>query len=104
QATGVFTSRAFGQSSGRDADAQFTFVQISDSHIGFSKPANPDVTATLQAVVAKIDALPRRPDFVIHTGDISHTSRASEFDTMTQIMKEIHVPHIFYVPGEHDTA
>jgi 3',5'-cyclic AMP phosphodiesterase CpdA len=104
QAGGVFTSRAFGRDSGHGEDAHFTFVQISDSHIGFSKPANPNVTATLEAIVDKIDALPRRPDFVIHTGDLTHTSKASEFDMLTQVLKEIHVPHIFYVPGEHDTA
>jgi 3',5'-cyclic-AMP phosphodiesterase len=78
------------------------FVQISDSHMGFNKPANPDVAATLQEAVAKINALPAPPLFVIHTGDISHLSKPSEFDTVDQILKSIKTSQIFYVPGEHD--
>ena len=64
-----------------------TFVQISDSHIGFNKPANPDVTGTLQATVDKINALPKPPEFIIHTGDLTHTSKPAEFDTMDQMLK-----------------
>jgi Icc protein len=79
------------------------FVQISDSHMGFNKAANPDVAATLQEAVAKINALPTPPQFIIHTGDISHLSKASEFDTVDQILKSITpTQQIFYVPGEHD--
>jgi 3',5'-cyclic-AMP phosphodiesterase len=103
-AAGVFTSRALGDDSPQQSDPAFTFVQISDSHIGFKKPANLDVSGTLQAVVDKINSLPRQPDFVIHTGDLTHTSKAAEFDTMAQILKGLHQPEIFYVPGEHDTA
>ena len=77
------------------------FVQISDSHIGFDKPANTDVTATLRAAVAKIKAAPERPAFVLHTGDLTHLSKPAEFDTLHQIMSELSVP-VFYVPGEHD--
>ena len=77
------------------------FVQISDSHIGFDKPANTDVTATLRAVVANINAAPERPSFVLHTGDLTHLSKPSEFDTLQQVMSELAVP-VFYVPGEHD--
>src|SRR4030095_3113904 len=83
------------------ADGGLRFVQISDSHIGFDKPANPDVTATLRAAVAKIKAMPEPPAFVIHTGDLTHLSRAAEFDTLEQVMTEIGLP-VFYVPGEHD--
>jgi 3',5'-cyclic-AMP phosphodiesterase len=79
----------------------FSFVQISDSHMGFNKPANPDVAATLQAAVAKINALPEQPDFILHTGDISHLSKPSEFDTVDQILKATN-KEIFFVPGEHD--
>ena len=78
------------------------FVQISDSHMGFNKAANPDVAATLQEAVAKINALPAPPLFVIHTGDISHLSKPSEFDTVDQILKSMKTGQIFYVPGEHD--
>ncbi len=77
------------------------FVQISDSHIGFDKPANPDVTATLRAAVAKIKAAPEQPSFVLHTGDLTHLSKPSEFDTLQQVLTELSLP-VFYVPGEHD--
>ena len=77
------------------------FVQISDSHIGFDKPANTDVTATLQAAIAKIKSAPERPSFVLHTGDLTHLSKPSEFDTLQQVMSELNLS-VFYVPGEHD--
>ena len=77
------------------------FVQISDSHIGFDKPANTDVTATLRAAMAKIKAAPEPPTFVLHTGDLTHLSKAAEFDTLQQVLSELSVP-VFYVPGEHD--
>ena len=76
------------------------FVQISDSHIGFDKPANTDVTATLRAAIAKIKAEPD-PAFVLHTGDLTHLSKPAEFATLQQVMSELSVP-VFYVPGEHD--
>ena len=77
------------------------FVQISDSHIGFDKPANTDVTATLRSAVAKITAEPEPPAFVLHTGDLTHLSKPAEFDTLQQVLSELSVP-VFYVPGEHD--
>jgi plastocyanin len=77
------------------------FVQISDSHIGFDKPANTDVTATLRAAVAKIKAAPDQPSFVLHTGDLTHLSKPSEFDTLQQVLAELSLP-VFCVPGEHD--
>jgi 3',5'-cyclic-AMP phosphodiesterase len=77
------------------------FVQISDSHIGFDKPANADVTGTLRAAVAKIKAAPGQPSFVLHTGDLTHLSKPAEFDTLQQVMTELALP-VFYVPGEHD--
>ncbi|HWW83098.1 MAG TPA: metallophosphoesterase [Vicinamibacterales bacterium] len=77
------------------------FVQISDSHIGFDKPANTDVTGTLRAAVAKIKAAPEQPSFVLHTGDLTHLSKPAEFDTLQQVLSELSVP-VFYVPGEHD--
>ena len=81
-----------------------SFVQISDSHIGFNKPANPDVNGTLQAAVDKINALSAPPDFLIHTGDLTHLAKPQEFDTMDQIMKGLKQKQIFTVPGEHDVA
>ncbi len=76
------------------------FVQISDSHIGFDKPANTDVAATLRAAIEKIKAGPE-PAFILHTGDLTHLSRESEFDTLQQILGESSLP-VHYVPGEHD--
>ena len=78
-----------------------TFVQISDSHMGFNKPANPDVVATLKAAVDKINALPHPPEFILHTGDISHLSNPEEFDNVDQILKAAN-KQVFFVPGEHD--
>ena len=101
---GIPVSRAFAKSPEKNATKQgdFSFVQISDSHIGFDKPANPDVTATLQVAINKINALPRKPDFMIHTGDLSHLSKPSEFDTLDQALRGASGNHIYFVPGEHD--
>ena len=79
-----------------------SFVQISDSHIGFNKDANPDVTATLRAAIAKVNALPTPPAFVLHTGDLTQLSKAEEFDTLAESLKSLKTEKIFYVPGEHD--
>jgi 3',5'-cyclic-AMP phosphodiesterase len=99
---GVLSSRVFGQGSDRSGAGSFSFVQISDSHIGFSKEANKNVTATLQATIDKINALPERPDLLIHTGDLTHLSTPREFDTVIEILKGARVGHIACVPGEHD--
>jgi len=81
---------------------ELSFVQISDSHMGFNKPANPDVGRTLKAAVDKINGLIKPPEFLIHTGDISHLSKPEEFDTVDQILKGASAKEVFYVPGEHD--
>jgi 3',5'-cyclic AMP phosphodiesterase CpdA len=94
-------SGVLGQAIAAPSDKSFNFLQISDSHIGFSKPANPDAAGTLREAIAKIKALPVKPPFLIHTGDVSHLSKDEEFDTAEQIIKEAGVP-VFYVPGEHD--
>jgi Icc protein len=99
-AAGVPASRLLGAPKTREED--FAFVQISDSHIGFDKAANPDVSATLQAAVDKINALDRQPDFLIHTGDLSHLAKASEFDTLDQLLRGVRQRQTFFVPGEHD--
>lgn len=82
--------------------SDFSFVQISDSHIGFNKAANPDVVSTLQATISKINAMQQAPSFVLHTGDLSHLAQADEFDTLEQALKDVKTDKIFYVPGEHD--
>ncbi len=79
-----------------------SFVQISDSHIGFNKAANPDVTLTLRAAIAKINALATPPAFVLHTGDLTQLSKPDEFDTLAESLKSLKTDRIHYVPGEHD--
>src|ERR1044072_8548098 len=75
------------------------FAQISDSHIGFAKEANPDVTATLKEAVDRLNHLSRRPAFVLHTGDISQLSRPSEFDTADQVLRGIRTDRGGVGPG-----
>ena len=100
---GVLSSQAFGQKMAGSSKGDLNFVQISDSHIGFNKPANTDVAGTLQATIDKINSLPHSPEFIIHTGDISHTAKAAEFDSAEGILTGSK-KQIFYVPGEHDIA
>ncbi|MGH9568375.1 MAG: metallophosphoesterase family protein, partial [Candidatus Angelobacter sp.] len=85
-----------------ESAGELSFVQISDSHMGFDKAANPDVVGTLKTAVERINALPRKPEFLLHTGDISHLSRPAEFDTVEQVLKTAAAKDVFYVPGEHD--
>ena len=80
-----------------------SFVQISDTHIGFRKDANPDVVGSLRRAIADIHALPETPAFVVHTGDVSHLSKPEEFGTARELLKEIRVDRVHTVPGEHDT-
>jgi 3',5'-cyclic-AMP phosphodiesterase len=79
----------------------FTFLQISDSHVGFDKPANPNARGTFIEAVAKVKAMPVKPDFILHTGDITHLSKDAEFADADGIIREAGVP-VFHVPGEHD--
>jgi plastocyanin len=80
------------------------FAQVSDSHIGFNKEANKDVTGTLEEAVAKVNALPQRPALVLHTGDITQLAKPDEFDTANEVLKGLTTDRVFYVPGEHDVA
>src|SRR5258708_13107009 len=78
---GILKSYALGDvpASGIGAAAgDFSFVQISDSHIGFSKDANKDVVGTFKAAIARIGATKTAPDFLIHTADITHLSHPSQ--------------------------
>jgi 3',5'-cyclic-AMP phosphodiesterase len=105
---GVITSRAFGQTAGAvgaGAAAEkgaFTFAQVSDSHIGFAKEPNKDVIKTFQLAVDRINAQPERPEFIIHTGDLTHLSKPEEFDAVEQVLRGANTQKSFYVPGEHD--
>jgi 3',5'-cyclic-AMP phosphodiesterase len=101
-AGGLPTSRTFAQDDSDKKKPTFTFVQISDSHLGFSREPNKDVAGTLKQVVAKINALPEAPAFVLHTGDVTHLAKAKEFDDAAEVLKGIKAAKVFYVPGEHD--
>lgn len=100
---GVLTSEAFAKPM-KAANGTMHFVQISDTHIGFNKPANPNVVSTLQASIEKINRLPNQPDFIIHTGDLSHDSKPEQFDTLDQLLKSANAKQVYFVPGEHDTS
>jgi 3',5'-cyclic AMP phosphodiesterase CpdA len=78
-----------------------TFLQISDSHMGFDKPANPNTKGTLEEAMLKIKTLPVKPSFMIHTGDITHLSKPAEFDDADKIISQARLD-VHYVPGEHD--
>ncbi len=83
------------------ASSGFTFLQISDSHVGFDKPANPHAIDTLKEAIGRINALPAKPSFMLHTGDITHSAKPVEFDNANQIIGSTRV-NVHYVPGEHD--
>ena len=98
-AGGVPASRLIGAA--RAAEGSFSFVQLSDSHIGFEKPANPDARATLGVAVDKILAMPDKAAFIIHTGDVSHAAKPQEFDDALQLIGRTKLD-VHYAPGEHD--
>jgi 3',5'-cyclic-AMP phosphodiesterase len=107
-AGGLLSSRTLGQAiaaqrtAGNPAHGDFTFVQISDTHIGFKGAANPDVMTTLQLALAKINTLQPAPAFLLHTGDLTHSQKAGAFDTLAEVLKDVKSRQVFYVPGEHD--
>jgi 3',5'-cyclic-AMP phosphodiesterase len=97
---GVAASRLFGQAP--TAKPTFTFAQISDSHLGFARGPYKDVAATLRQTIARINALPEPPAFVLHTGDLTHLAKPEEFDAVAELLKEVKASKVLYVPGEHD--
>jgi len=99
----AFAANAAGMAAAAQAGASaFNFVQISDSHIGFNKAANPEPLKFLQIAIDRINAMPVKPSFILHTGDITHLSKAEEFDTAAEVLKGLPAS-VRYVPGEHDT-
>jgi 3',5'-cyclic AMP phosphodiesterase CpdA len=99
---GIASSTIIDSASAATASAaSFTFLQLSDSHVGFNKAANPDARVTLREAIAKVKALTIKPDFIIHTGDITQLSRDEEFDDADQILRETGI-QTFFIPGEHD--
>src|SRR3569833_262306 len=106
---GIFTPIDLAVAAGTDklkvaALGKPLFVQISDTHIGFNKEANPDVNSTLSKTIDLVNAMPEQPGMIIHTGDITHLSKPSEFDTAQQMMSQLRTTELHTVPGEHDTT
>jgi hypothetical protein len=105
---GVFTATDLAVAGDAITRASVTdtplFVQISDTHIGFNKEANPDVNGTLKRTIDLVNAMPQRPAFILHTGDITHLTKPEEFDTAQQLLSGLRVSELHTVPGEHDTT
>ena len=106
---GIFTPIDLAVAAGTDKDKMAAlgkplFVQISDTHIGFNKEANPDVNSTLNKTIEFVNGMPEQPALIIHTGDITHLSKASEFDAAQQMMSKLRTTELHTVPGEHDTT
>src|SRR6516164_5231833 len=103
---GVLVSKTLAQiakaGSSLHLATDLSFLQISDSHIGFNKEANKDVTETFKIALDRINAMPTPPSFLIHTGDITQLSKPEEFDTFDEVLKSCRTKDVFYVPGEHD--
>ncbi len=100
---GVVLSNVAGSQSPEDDPNALLFAQISDSHLGFTGPANTDVTGSFATAIDKLNALHRRPAFVMHTGDLTHLATAAQFDQVKQMMGGIKAGQVFTVPGEHDS-
>ena len=101
---GILSSVTLRQAAAADADAvgSFSFVQISDTHIGFKGEANKDALGTFEQALARIKALEQAPAFIIHTGDLTHAQKPGAFDTVTEALKGTKAEQVFYVPGEND--
>ncbi|OBI24427.1 metallophosphoesterase [Mycobacterium sp. E1386] len=103
---GEVISHVAGAEAAERAHARPTlrFAQISDSHIGFAGAPNPDVTGTFSHAIEQVNNLGYTPDFVVHTGDLTHLSSPEQFDQVKQMMTALKTPHVFTVPGEHDSV
>jgi 3',5'-cyclic AMP phosphodiesterase CpdA len=107
-AGGVFTPIGLAEAAAdREHSARLgkpLFVQISDTHIGFNKEANPDVSGTLARSIDLVNGLGEQPALIIHTGDITHLSKPAEFDLAQQLFARLRATELHTVPGEHDTT
>jgi 3',5'-cyclic AMP phosphodiesterase CpdA len=101
---GAGPDRAAGGAGAFNDPNALRFVQLSDSHIGFTGAANTDVTGSFAKAIAEVNALGFRPDFVMHTGDLTHLSTPAQFDQVAQMLGTLDTPHVFTVPGEHDSV
>lgn len=100
----VISHLASAAPTAQPAGATLRFAQVSDSHIGFHGSANPDVVDSFGRAIASINNVGYQPDFVIHTGDLTHLSTPEQFDQVKQMMGGVNAPHVFTVPGEHDSV
>ena len=101
---GAVTTRLLRHGDSVAKTEDFTFVQISDSHIGFTGPANLDVAGTFGHAIAMVNALPASPDFVVHTGDLTHFSTPDQFDQVKQMLSQLRTSEVRTLPGEHDST
>jgi 3',5'-cyclic AMP phosphodiesterase CpdA len=102
--SGILTPIGLAQAATEKPAGLPLFLQISDTHIGFNKDANPDVAGTLKETIAKVNAMTEKPLLTIHTGDITHLSKASEFDMASQLLTDLKAGDLHTVPGEHDVT
>jgi 3',5'-cyclic AMP phosphodiesterase CpdA len=100
----VISHVAVSSGAAQPAQPALRFAQISDSHIGFNGPANTNVADTFTHAIGQINSLGYTPDFVIHTGDLTHLATPDQFDQVKQMLGELNTPHVFTVPGEHDST
>jgi 3',5'-cyclic AMP phosphodiesterase CpdA len=103
-ACGAVATGQGGAGGATGAPTGLSFVQISDSHIGFQGTANPDVLGSFTRAIAQVNALPQRPAFVVHTGDLTHTSTPEQFNTVKELLGTLKTSQVVVVPGEHDTV
>jgi 3',5'-cyclic AMP phosphodiesterase CpdA len=100
-AGGVPRSAILGSAEAAEMTTDLSFIQISDSHIGFNKEANPDAAATFKELLGRVAAMSPKPGFMLHTGDVSHLSRDAEWDLAQQLINETGI-ETHFIPGEHD--
>jgi hypothetical protein len=101
---GEVISHAAAQPMANVARPTLRFAQVSDSHIGFAGTANHDVVGSFGRAINQINSLGYTPDFVIHTGDLTHLATPAQFDQVKQMLQGLKTPHVFTVPGEHDST
>ncbi|MRH89729.1 metallophosphoesterase [Nocardia sp. SYP-A9097] len=101
---GEVVSHIAGTASAATERPTLRFAQVSDSHIGFTGAANTNVADTFNEAIGQVNSLGYTPDFVIHTGDLTHLATPEQFDQVHQMLGGLHTPHVFTVPGEHDSS
>ena len=106
----TFTAGLFpGLKASAQMAGDFHFVQISDTHWGYKGPANPDAEHTLEKAIATVNGLSNKPDFIVFTGDLTHTTedgaeRRARMKRFKEIVSALNVKDVRFMPGEHDAA